>query len=94
LTSWQEPPSPDGALHEAHPFSDCSDAAALAAQLDKLPEALGKLGKQAAVTEIALRTDPADSRVRPFETLVVQVRSYGKDGDKKVRLRRSVTRVK
>jgi len=67
---------------------------ALAAQLDKLPEALGKLGKQAAVTEIALRTDPADSRVRPFETLVVQVRSYGKDGDKKVRLRRSVTRVK
>ncbi len=67
---------------------------ALVAQFNQLPEQLGKLGKQAAVTEIKLRTDPAESRVRPFETLVVQVRAYGKDGDKTVRLQRSVSQVR
>ncbi len=67
---------------------------ALAAQLSQLPDQLGRLGKQAAVTEIALRAEPADRRVKPFETLVVQTLVYGKDGDKKVRLRRSASQVK
>ena len=45
------------------------------------------------LSEIRLRTDPEDARVRPFETLVVQVLAYGELTDeegqtKKVRLRK------
>ncbi len=45
------------------------------------------------LSEIQLRTDPEDARIRPFETLVVQVLAYGELTDaeeqtKKVRLRK------
>jgi len=69
-------------------------AAPLLAQWEKLGEQLARLGKKLPVTEIALRTDPADGRVRPLETLVIQVLAYGKDGEQKVRLRRGEARVK
>ena len=45
---------------------------------------------QVSVTEIKLRTDPDGARVRPGQTLVVQILAYGEvtegDGKKKVRL--------
>jgi hypothetical protein len=66
----------------------------LPAQLEKLSEQLGQLGKRLPVAEIALRTEPADRRVRPLETLVIQVLAYGKDGEQKVRLRRSGARLR
>lgn len=66
----------------------------LSAQWDKVGEQLARLSKKLPVTEIALRTDPSDARVRPLETLVVQVLAYGRDGDQKVRLRRGGARVK
>jgi hypothetical protein len=62
--------------------------------LDKLSEQLGQLGAKVPVTEIAVRTEPADRRVRPLETLVVQVLAYGKDGEQRVRLRRSGARLR
>ena len=45
------------------------------------------------LSEIRLRTDPKDARIRPFETLVVQVLAYGdltdaEEQTKKVRLRK------
>lgn len=66
------------------------------AQLDKIGEKIAQLGRKLPVTEIRLRTDPPEARVRPFETLVVQVLAYGQDGERKVRLRRTgaVMRVK
>ena len=50
------------------------------------------------LSEIRLRTDPEDARVRPFETLVVQVLAYGdltdEDGlKKKVRLRKGAANL-
>lgn len=60
----------------------------MSAQLEKLAQQLGQLGKKVSITEITLRADPGGA-VRPFETLVLQARAYGKDGDKKVRLRRT-----
>ncbi|MGE5488994.1 MAG: hypothetical protein ACM3ZB_14355 [bacterium] len=67
---------------------------ALSIQLSELSEALGRLGKTMTVAEVRIQTEPADRRIRPFETMVVQVRAYGLEGDKKVRLRRSVTQVR
>ncbi|MBM3812806.1 MAG: hypothetical protein FJW20_14360 [Acidimicrobiia bacterium] len=64
------------------------------AQLDRLGETLGQLGKKVPVTEIRLRTDPEDSKLRPLETLVVQVRAYGKPEQDLVRLQRTGARVR
>ena len=53
---------------------------------------------QLAVTELTARTDPADARVRPLESLVIQARAYGEvsqgDGSEteKVRLQRNGAR--
>ena len=51
------------------------------------------------VSEIKIHTDPEDARVRPFESIAVQVRAYGEiedtDGNKqKVRLREGGASVK
>jgi len=59
------------------------------AQWDKLGEKIAQLGKKLPVTEILLRTDPPGARVRPLETLVIQVLAYGQNGEEKVRLRRT-----
>ncbi|MGB9605081.1 MAG: hypothetical protein ACPL88_04295, partial [Bryobacteraceae bacterium] len=69
-------------------------ALTLSAQWDKLREKIAELGKKLAVTEIRLRTDPPGARVRPLETLVIQVRTYGQSGEEKVRLRRGDARTK
>ncbi len=71
-------------------------AVAAFGQLDRLGEKIARLGKKLPVTEIRLRSDPPEARVRPFETLVVQVLAYGQEGEQKVRLRRTgaVMRVK
>jgi hypothetical protein len=63
-------------------------------QLEQVRERLGQLGKWVTVTEIALKAHPAEAKVRPFETLVVQVLAYGLDGEKKVRLRRTGAAVR
>ena len=53
---------------------------------------------QIAVTELTARTDPADARVRPLESLVIQARAYGEvsaeDGSEteRVRLQRNGAR--
>ena len=48
---------------------------------------------QLPVSEIKLRTDPADARVRPYENIVIQVLAYGEasegDAKRKVRLQKS-----
>ena len=55
---------------------------------------------QLAVTELAARSDPADARVRPLESLVIQAQAYGAvdqgDGSEpeRVRLQRSGARFK
>ncbi len=67
--------------------------APLPAQFSKVGEQLGRIGPKLTVTEIALKADPADAKIRPFETLVIQVLAYGKDGERKVRLGRSGARV-
>jgi len=67
--------------------------ALLCAQLDKVGDVLGQLGKKTALTEIKLVTDPADARVRPLETLVIQVRAYGKPDEETVRLQRTGAKV-
>ena len=64
------------------------------AQFDKIGEALGQLGKVAPVTDIAMKADPADGKVRPLESVLIQVRAYGKDGEQRVRLRRGGPRVR
>lgn len=51
------------------------------------------------VSEIKLHTDPEDARVRPFESIAIQIRAYGEvedaDGNKKkVRLREGGASVK
>lgn len=51
------------------------------------------------VSEIKIQTDPADARIRPFESIVIQVRAYGDiedaNGNKqKVRLREGGASVK
>lgn len=51
-----------------------------------------QLGSQLPVTEIALRTEPNERRVRPFETIVIQVKAYGMKDQQKVRLRRATAR--
>jgi|YNPMSStandDraft_1061717.scaffolds.fasta_scaffold00223_10 hypothetical protein len=61
----------------------------LEAQLDKVGEKIARLGSKVPVTEIRLRTDPPGARVRPWETLVIQVLAYGQNGEEKVRLRRT-----
>ena len=52
---------------------------------------------QSLVTEIKLRTDPAEARVRPYENLVIQVLAYGEltedEETKKVRLREGDAKV-
>lgn len=40
------------------------------------------------ITRLELRTEPAGARVRPFESIPVQVRVYGKVGEQEGRLRR------
>ena len=51
------------------------------------------------VTELVLKPDADDPRVRPFETLVIQVRAYGQatktsgEGTERVRLQRSGAKV-
>ena len=51
---------------------------------------LSTAGAQVPVTEIKLRTDPEGARVRPGQSLIVQVLAYGEvtegNGKKKVRL--------
>jgi len=64
----------------------------LPAQFGKLTEQLGQLGSKLPVTEMALRAEPAGTAVRPFETLVIQALAYGKNGEEKVRLRRTGAR--
>jgi hypothetical protein len=54
---------------------------------------------QVTISEIKLRTEPADARIRPFETAVIQVLVYGevvgKDGEKTTgRLRRAGAQCK
>ena len=50
---------------------------------------------QLPVTEVQLHADPADARVRPLESLVIQLRAYGEVADdvagetKRVRLQRN-----
>jgi hypothetical protein len=69
--------------------------ARLEAQLDQLGPQIGQLGRKTAVSSIRITTDPATPRVRPFETLVVQVRAYAKTEDgQDARLRRAGARVK
>lgn len=68
-------------------------AAPLTAQFEKIGEQLGRLGAKMTVAEVSLKAYPEDAKVRPFETLVIQVRAYGKDGERKVRLGRSVTKA-
>ncbi|MBM3746631.1 MAG: hypothetical protein FJW34_12615, partial [Acidobacteria bacterium] len=63
-------------------------------QLEQIRERMGQLGKKTAVTEIAVKSHPAEASVRPFETLVIQVLAYGLDGEKKVRLRRTGAAVR
>jgi hypothetical protein len=63
-------------------------------QLDKLGETLGQLGKKVPITEIRLRTDPAEAKVRPLESLVVQVRAYGKPNEDVVRLQRTGAKLR
>ena len=48
---------------------------------------------QAAVTEVKIRPDPS-ARVRPLESVVLQVRAYGRLGEQKGRLRRGGAKVK
>jgi hypothetical protein len=63
--------------------------------LNKIAQGLGQLGKVTSVTEIAMAADPKDARVRPLETIVLQVKAYGKNTkDEKVRLRRTGAVVK
>lgn len=48
----------------------------------------------ATLTGIKIHTDPADARVRPFETVAIQVRVYGRVDDKTGRIRRDHAQVK
>lgn len=57
------------------------------------------LAQEAPVQEIRLNTDPSPARVRPFETVVVQVRAYGSvakadGGSDRVRIQRSGAKVR
>lgn len=49
---------------------------------------------QTAVTEIKLHTDPAEPRVRPLEHVVIQVRAYGRVGERTGRIRRDGASLK
>ncbi|MBL8296060.1 MAG: hypothetical protein JNN08_29730, partial [Bryobacterales bacterium] len=51
------------------------------------------LAQEAPVQELKLTTDPSPAKVRPFETLIIQVRAYGSvakadGGSDKVRIQR------
>ncbi|MBK5294059.1 MAG: hypothetical protein JJE04_20580 [Acidobacteriia bacterium] len=67
--------------------------ALLCAQLDKLGEQLGQLGNKVPLTQIKLVADPADARLRPLETIVIQVQAFGKPADQTVRLQRAGARL-
>ncbi len=70
-------------------------AARLHAQLDQLGPQIGQLGRKTSVSSIRIATDPAAPRVRPFETLVLQVRAYAKTEDgQNARLRRAGAKLK
>ncbi|MFN3324541.1 MAG: hypothetical protein ACK5AZ_13670 [Bryobacteraceae bacterium] len=63
----------------------------LLAQFDQLSQSIARLGRTMPVEEIVLRPTPEGDdalRVRPLETLTVQVLAYGLHEDRKVRLRR------
>lgn len=48
---------------------------------------------QVTITRIELRTDPPGGRVRPLESIPIQVRVYGRLGDKEGRVRRDGAKV-
>jgi len=54
----------------------------------------GAARSQTAVTELKLHTDPAEPRVRPLEHVVIQVRVYGRVGEKTGRIRRDGASLK